>query len=146
MHTIQQHVLPRAEIEQLLHSVLSAYFRTKPLEELVDIKDRSKRLEQLAYIALAGAECSSCITESQEFKQSGLQISPLDIRNEAVQRLFSSIMSHVAEQCPPAHSFHGDNVILRSECRELLCQAMCRHDAEMIARFITHHELHDVVV
>ncbi|MGZ7111912.1 MAG: ion transporter [Halobacteriota archaeon] len=65
MQTIQQHALSLTEKEQILYNILPAYFRTKPLEELVDAKDRSKRSLQLMYIALAGAECSSCVSISE---------------------------------------------------------------------------------
>ncbi len=45
VQTIQRHALPPTEVQQVLHNTLSANFRTKPLEELVDIKERENESE-----------------------------------------------------------------------------------------------------
>ncbi|MGZ4925522.1 MAG: hypothetical protein ACXV4B_03610 [Halobacteriota archaeon] len=130
VHAIQRHALP-AEIQQLLHNILSAYFRTKPLEELVDIKDRSKRPLQLVYIALAGAECTSCASAGEELVKHPLSVHPLEVRAEAVQNLLSSVANILEGTRSPTLSFYNSAELL-SECKGLLCQVMCAHDAEKL--------------
>ncbi|MGZ4848178.1 MAG: hypothetical protein ACXV5H_08620 [Halobacteriota archaeon] len=130
MRVIQQHALP-IEVQQTLHNILSAYFRTKPLEELVDIKDRSKRPVQLAYIALAGVECSSCVSESQEFGQPKPRAAVLETRERTLRQLLS-VIGFLMEQCSPVHTVRGYDPKFFNECEELLCKVTCIHDAQQL--------------
>lgn len=130
MHAIQRSAI-LLEAERILTSILSAYFHTKPLTELVDTKDRSGRPLQLVHIALAGAECSSCASTYEEVKWRPLRMSSLEVREEAIHQISANIASIVFHGRANSSITTNENFLLYA-LREHLSHVICKHDTEML--------------
>jgi len=125
------HNLPD-EVAKTLQNLLAAYFHTIPLNELIGSRNRSKRLEQLMYVAISGAACSFCLSENGRFERVRAGTASFADREAIAHLLFSQLIA-----IPTQDRFY---VRLSSEAkgrlfrtvRGILQQAMCVHDAEKI--------------
>lgn len=131
MHAVLFHDVS-VDISQPLQNLISAYFHTMPLNELIDSKDRSRRQEQLIYELVSGAECSVCFSRDTTFERFRTQALPFEDREAIAYLLFSQLLAiPISSQLFFRVSGEARGKLYCSVV-EILQQAMCMHDAEKI--------------
>ena len=73
--------------KQALYNLFAAYIHTVPLEELIEMVERSRRDAQLRYVVIYGAACSYCLARAERLEGSYLRTLAVELKEQLAQTL-----------------------------------------------------------
>jgi hypothetical protein len=120
----------QAETKEAIYNLFAAYVHTVPLQDLIEMVERSRREAQLRYVVIYGAACSYCLARAERLEGLYLRTFALELKEQLTQTLAAFVTSILAG--PHRVDVESGEPPIR-QIIDVLQQVMCKHDAEKLA-------------
>jgi hypothetical protein len=121
----------QAETKEAIYNLFAAYVHTVPLQDLIEMVERSRREAQLRYVVIYGAACSYCLARAERLDGSYLRTFALELKEQLAQNLTAFVTSIQAQPRRRLDEEETAEPLLR-QIIKVLQQVMCTHDAEKL--------------